>query len=162
LHFGVAGVAAQSGSSTHCTQRKLSFTSQIAVGAMQSVLARHPTHWPRPTAHFDVGAMHCASVVHADCRHLCSSGSQIGADAPQSEFVRHETQCPLVTSHRGDAAGQSELSAHCTHCFDDASQIGAVAGQSVATRQPEHAPVDMSHLGCSPGHAVIGHAGWHA
>jgi hypothetical protein len=67
-----------------------------------------------------------------------------------------------VTSHRGDAAGQSELSAHCTHCFDDASQIGAVAGQSVATRHPEQAPVDMSHLGCSPGHAVIGHAGWHA
>jgi hypothetical protein len=158
LHFGVAD--GQSGSSLHCAQRP---SSQIGVGAAQSVFTTQATHAPRPVLHFGVVPPHCASLVQPAARHSCSSRSQRGADAPQSAFDRHTTHFPSFVAQRGFAAGQSAFVAHATHRFVTASQIGDGAAQSAFPLQSTHAPVDASQSFAPLGHdpAPV-HAGWHS
>ena len=91
LHFGVVGVAAQSGSSLHCTHFEPS-VSQMGVGAAQSVFARQKTHAPRDTLHFGVAPEHCELSVQPAAPHLSSSGSQRGSAAGQSAFDVHCAQ----------------------------------------------------------------------
>jgi hypothetical protein len=158
-------------SSLHWTQWLPSPQTGVAGVAAQSGLVRHCTQAPSCTAHFGVGAAHCASVVHAAVRHVWLSGSQRGVAAGQSLFVMQTTQRPSARSQSGAAAPQSALVAQPEHCCVTGSQIGRGAAQSVFVLQPTQAPVAVSQSfgswlpwpwpGCVGHEALLVHAAWH-